>query len=426
MRIALLGTDIELAELVRSFPSSTEYVATYGCDADLAIPFRNPVPSHPLSDWPTLLNSPVLDGVIVGGTDAWTEAGIDRIRQLMQAEIPLLLPWPDGDPLAVYELDMIRQSSGAVLAVRAAHPHHPALKVIQSLAGDPTDPLAWDQLIIERHLPDCRRTVLLRQFAIDCDLIRRVAGELQSVSASGVQPDALHWPGFHANLNAARAATIRWNLNPESSAPAFRMVLLRGSRRAIWTAHADLTNSQVELDRFDSPGFPKAWPDWNPAQTIARTFSSTLHGTAPVPHWTDLCRCAEVVDGVERSLTRGRRIDLTGRTVTEQDAFRGVMSAGGCFLILVGLLFLIVFATFEGARIAHSGALRESAATHAAGAQSGPRDDGIATRPTPYWAILLAVPLVAFLMMQLLQLLIRKPADRADSAEETNFADSIN
>jgi hypothetical protein len=320
---------------------------------------------------------------------------------------------------------MIRQSSGTLLGVRAAHPHHPALTAIASLAADRSDRPGWDQLIIERNLPDRRRSVLLRQFAIDCDLIRRVAGELQSVSASGVQPADPQWAGFHANLSAARVTTIRWNLNPDNSAPAFRMLLLRGSQRAVWTADADLTHSQLDFSGFDLPDSSPSWPDWNPAQVIARTFSTMLHGAPPDPHWTDLCRCAEIVDGVERSLARGRRIDLTGRTVTEKDTFRGVMSAGGCFLILVGLLFLVVFATLEGARIANSGALRESAATHAAGPQSGQRDASISSRPTPYWAILLAVPLVAFLLMQFLQLLIRKPTDRADLADETNFADSI-
>jgi hypothetical protein len=101
--------------------------------------------------------------------------------------------------------------------------------------------------------------------------------------------------------------------------------------------------------------------------------------------WLAACRDREVAEAIDRSLARGRTIELFNEEHTEEDSFKGIMAMGGC-LLLVGALGVVFVATIvEGLRL--------------------PLRDWAVWR---YWPIYLLVPIAAFLMLQLLMLVVKK------------------
>src|SRR6185503_18285975 len=50
--------------------------------------------------------------------------------------------------------------------------------------------------------------------------------------------------------------------------------------------------------------------------------------------WLAACRDQEAAEAVDRSLARGRTIELFNEEHTEEEAFKGVMAMGGCLLLV--------------------------------------------------------------------------------------------
>ncbi|HEX5103277.1 MAG TPA: hypothetical protein VFV87_05675, partial [Pirellulaceae bacterium] len=101
--------------------------------------------------------------------------------------------------------------------------------------------------------------------------------------------------------------------------------------------------------------------------------------------WLDACRDQEAAEAIDRSLARGRTIELFNEEHTEEESFKGVMAVGGC-LLLLGALGVVLLATIvEGLQLP----LRDWAAWQ-------------------YWPVYLLAPIVVFLLLQVLQVAIRK------------------
>lgn len=408
MRIALLGTDGLTLELVRQLPAPIALVAIYD-DRPLAVGQAEfGALLRPAAAWTTILDRDQPDAVIVAG-GRWSDARVEQVRQLLQAEMPLLIAWTECDPLLVYELDMIRQSSGGVLAAIAPRSVHPAARLLAELIRDADRPVGeLEQLVIERLGRDRSRAQTLSQIAEDADLLRLILDRIQTVTASGVTAESTHWSSVGLQMTGLAGPPVRWNFTTAESGIAVRVSLLGSKGKWTWEC-----SEQGQASRVTRTGAETLeWPAWNWQHSVLDMFSEALRGAPPQPNWPQVCQAMEVVDATERSVSRGRRIDLTGRTVTEKDTFRGVMSAGGCFLIIATLLVVIGFAVIEGFRMANLGpsSAMPSAIDPETGRTMGP------TRPIPYWAIFLAVPMVSFLILQLLQLVIRKPRNDRKSA----------
>ncbi|MCH7751076.1 MAG: hypothetical protein IH898_02825, partial [Planctomycetes bacterium] len=115
------------------------------------------------------------------------------------------------------------------------------------------------------------------------------------------------------------------------------------------------------------------------------------HGGGSRSTWTDALQAMELADTIEISLRRGRMIDVHHQQLTEELAFKGMMSAAGCgvLLVLPPLLLMVGWlAELIGLPVAH------------------------------YWPHGLLALLAAFLLLQLLPKLLlhsteeHGPADR--------------
>src|SRR5207244_3847596 len=56
--------------------------------------------------------------------------------------------------------------------------------------------------------------------------------------------------------------------------------------------------------------------------------------------WLAACRDQEAAEAVDRSLMRGRTIELFNEEHTEEASFKGVMAMGGCLVLLVAICVL--------------------------------------------------------------------------------------
>ena len=52
--------------------------------------------------------------------------------------------------------------------------------------------------------------------------------------------------------------------------------------------------------------------------------------------WLAACRDQEAAEAVDRSLARGRTIELFNEEHTEEESFKSVMAMGGCLLLVIG------------------------------------------------------------------------------------------
>ncbi len=102
------------------------------------------------------------------------------------------------------------------------------------------------------------------------------------------------------------------------------------------------------------------------------------------------------------SLKRGRQIELFNTHPTETDAFKGVMSGAGCFLLLLTLGVIGLFFTFDTMRLSDLRDLHQTA-------QSIPTTNPILFRLWPVY------PLLLFLGFQFLRGII-KQAKRSSTA----------
>lgn len=471
MRIAILGLDPTTRELARTIAGSHATPASHSAaPADDPTSTPAPDPKHdqsatgfaltaiyddtvdaeiarqygcrhaPDSKWTELLEGSPVDAILVGGAN-WPEQRLEQLKQFLQSEIPVMVSWPHGDPLTVFELDMVRQSYGGLLTAVAPLGHHPAVEQLAALADAPDGPLGTiEQLVLERQLPDRSQTTVLARMSEDVDMLRRIVGHFTQVTATGVVADSESWGNLVVQGQSSQSVPVRW-IVPHAAQPwSFRLSLIGSKAQAIWECSLNEHESRLFCmavpsgspsppDQTNHEHLSRSWRDWPWPRVVLAQFAAAVHGAPPDPSWTEVCRASEIVDATQRSVARGRRIDLTGQTVTEKDAFRGVMSATGCFLLLACMLVVLGLAVVEGFRLANLGTYTGStgSGSSAGSVSSGsnpmpgsgsaapmPSAPESASRPTPYWAIVLAVPLVGFLFLQLLQLVIRRP--KVDSA----------
>ncbi|MBI3469100.1 MAG: hypothetical protein HY000_39350, partial [Planctomycetes bacterium] len=90
----------------------------------------------------------------------------------------------------------------------------------------------------------------------------------------------------------------------------------------------------------------------------------------------------ELAEGVERSLLKGRTIEIQREDHSEQGTFKGMMTSVGCGLLMISLLVVLAAALASG----------------------------LGFQQFRFWPYLLLGVLGAFLLMQLLQLVIPRGA----------------
>ncbi|MCI0359601.1 MAG: hypothetical protein L0211_14085 [Planctomycetaceae bacterium] len=414
MRLALLGVDDEALALVRwaVLRGGCQLVAAYDVgsrSADVAAIS----PGVVLDDtWESLVLGTQADVVIVarGQAGLAAETGIadderraEQLRKLAQAAVPMLVICPACEAIVGFEVEMIRRDSRGVIVPYVPGQQHPLVLELAAATswgeGSPigaSSPIGKvEQITFEREQADRSRPVVMAQFARDVSILRQLIGVVQSISATGpatvpgrdpLGPMSKELPSLanlSVHLSGDEGLTAHWSIRPALSQEGGRITVIGEKGRVVLNMPA---SGDWTLDRGDSPvGARPA----EPHHEAAEVFSLLSHAASGVRYdeneWLAACRDQEAAEAIDRSLARGRTIELFNEEHTEEESFKGIMAMGGC-LLLVGALGVVFVATIvEGLRLP----LRDWAAWQ-------------------YWPIYLLAPIAVFLMLQLLQLVVKK------------------
>jgi len=386
MRFGLLGIDGQVAAVLRAALARGDEVVA-ACDvADDARGGVVPATVRRVP-WEFLMDAAACDAVIVGG-DGWNESRAEAVKKLVQAGRTLVLSQPlELSMLWAYELDMIRNDSGARLVPVLPDRLHPFVVRLRrdieaAVAGG--GPLGQIETVeMTRRLADRSRSNVLEHLARDADLVRVLVGDPQRLSTLGGAAADAAWATLAVGFTGADAVPVRWQVaRGDDDALVIAVVGTRGTRT-------------LELPSGDGLASTSAGPDGGERLEFdrGRAILGVLDGAAPgavkPAAWDDAARGIELAETVPRSVAKGRAIDLHQEEFSELGTFKGTMASLGCGLVLAGLLVLVL-ATLVG------GIAREA-------------KWGFGERIAGAWPVAVLAVLGLFLALQLLPLLMAAP-----------------
>jgi hypothetical protein len=415
MRLGLLGWDDTIRSVAQAAIAGGDRIAL------AAVPRPDDAAGLPGAPawchWERLLDAAETDAILVAAAD-WDDQRAEAVKTLVQIARPLLLAFPPTlSMLWAFEIEMIRADAGGPIIPFLPDRLHPFIKRMRAelegcLAG--TSPLGIaDAITIERPLADHSREAVLQAFARDADLLRVIAGEPTRLATIGGR-HAGGLAGLTVECGGADGIPSRWQATrPSGAEPSARLSLV-AERGTIAIEIPPVTAGTPDEARavweFEGAGRSERAP-FAPAAEMLEVLRDAVEGSmpagcdscpsrSPLPAatWPEAARLVELAETVPRSLARARAIDLHQEEFSEIGTFKGTMASLGCGLVLAALVILVLATLMAGIAREAGWALGERLASA--------------------WPIIVLVVLAAFLMLQLLPLLIgpsRRPGQHETS-----------
>ncbi len=417
MKLALLGIDDDALELLRWAVSEGghELVAAYDI-GERAAEVQAIAPHVRLGEsWEALVLGSTAEAVIVGrgGAGLADETGIadserrdEQLRKLAQAAVPMLVVCPACEAIVGFEIEMIVRDTKGVIIPYVRDAEHSAVRSLADIIswgeGSPLGQI--EQIALEREQADRSRQAVLTQLARDTTVLRQLIGTIRSVSASGPATNLGRDPlgprpkeppplaNLSVHFTGDNGLSARWMIGPALATPTARITVIGQRGKAVlhmpsgqdWSL--EIGGDNMTGESFSAqPEVSSVW--WKLSHAI-----STDEFNDPQA-WLAAARDREAAEAVDRSLARGRTIELFGEQHTEEESFKGVMAMGGCLLLVLALAAVGLAVIVEGLRLP------------------------IRNWPAwKLWPVYLLAPIAAFLLLQLLQFAIRREAPGALSS----------
>ena len=200
-----------------------------------------------------------------------------------------------------------------------------------------------EQVSLERHLVDRGPAAVKAQFARDADLLSAVlAGDLTHLGAmAGGGTDLVRKPQ-RADVGPQRRAgplvgragrSRRLRAGWWSSPRVAGRCMTHAGRGGPW---------QMEFETGARAGRAAVARRLGSGRAHAlEQLRAAIAGQAVRPDWLDAARSIELAETIDRSLARGRTIELHHEEYNEAGSFKSLMAASGCGLLLAGLLLLV-------------------------------------------------------------------------------------
>ncbi len=392
MELALLGSDYDTVSLTTAAHNLGHAIVWTG-DTDWArqefqLPWLTEQDQH--DNWESLLDSGFCDAVLVGRGSMPIALRQEQLSQLMKNGIAVLTSFPIFDSvLAYYEIDMVRNETGALLR------HYNPL----ANYGDQSN--SWlmrgreevgriEQVRWERPLEDRSRENVVRHFARDVAVLESVAGRLNRLGAHGSGDEAATYSGLSVQLIGKSEIPVQWSVRPAKSQVTSQLTVLaeHGEINASFSRSGQLVSMGADYDdgNADADSIQPA----DPCEREIEQLEKALTQGGPSSTWPEALHGMELADTIEISLRRGRMIDIHPQQLTEDLAFKGTMSAAGCGVLMILpplLLFLGWIAGLVGLPVAD------------------------------YWEHALLALLSLFLAIQFLPKLLADPKSETDAAD---------
>ena len=400
MQLGLLGSDAETLAIARAVDRSPAHALIGVYQPQEHVPeLRKLIQpgGEWTDDWESLLHDDRVDAVVVAGSNS-DPSRDDQLRKLVQAAKPLLVIHPACEAIIAFELDMIRQDTQAVLIPYRPWRWHPALmQLVESIADGQASAIGRiEQVTLDREMEDRQPQTVLAQLARDAGILHPLLGRIERVSAMGGD-QSRQFTNLTVTLSGQEGRIARWTVHPATERPRARLTVVgtAGSSRLEMPQELQQWKSVDEVDGLES------WVRWDPALTALAALEQAIETNADDTDWLEAIRELEIVDGVERSLRRGRTIELLDQRPQEEGTFKGVMAVGGCGLLLLTLMILIVGSVVEGLQLPRHRPLQDGTAT-----TDGSLAETTSVEPGyPVWLRLWPVyPFGLFLLLQLFRL----------------------
>jgi myo-inositol 2-dehydrogenase/D-chiro-inositol 1-dehydrogenase len=358
MKLALLGADANTLAIATAIAARRQDKLLVVCEFD-GNPFARPLSQRgllapELHDWDTLLDAGYVDAVIVAHS-ADEDRRAEQLRKFAQAAVPVLASHPlFSSMLVYYELDMICRDTHGLMLPYLPERWHPAIVELARLCQPQSDgPIGeLEQLVFERHLVDRDKTAIRGQFARDVDLLRAIGGDVARIHAMGPAAGSTSYGNLTVQMSGASSLLVRWSVAPAEDHPTGRLTLVGSAGRAVVTMPGETAAASApawgfELSVAGSRLERQLSKDWNPADAALDGLAEALGGRSIKPDLLDAARSAELTETIDRSLKRGRTIELHYEEYSEASTFKGTMAAVGCSLLMVGLVLVVVVGVLE-------------------------------------------------------------------------------
>ena len=365
MNLAILGTDSAVLVFIEAAVSLGHQVVWLGdVRAEDAVALRRLCPTLTgESNWEIVLDHALADAVIVGQGTQHESERCERLKRLVADGISTVVAFPfSTSVLPYYELDMVRREMGGILLALGAWTQAPPLKQLADLIRDghadvgQVRSLSWG-----RQLATSDRETVLGALAVDVEALLGLVGNITKVSAFGPVHNSDDLAGLSVQLQGPSKIPVHWSAARDSGETAATLTLI-GDKGQLEVAipHFAKADSKANLDPWilenvSDRGVPvkRLASHDGPLQTCARldqavharatgqTSTTGKTSTTGEVDWDSTVKTMEIVDAVQMSLQRGRTVAVHHQQLTEQLAFRGMMSIFGCGLLLLGFLILL-------------------------------------------------------------------------------------
>ncbi len=369
MNLAILGTDPTVLVFIEAAISLGHQVVWLGdMRPEDTVALRRLFPTLTSeSNWEIVLDHALADAVIVGQGTQHENERCERLKKLVADGISTVVAFPfSTSVLPYYELDMVRRETGGILLALGAWTEAPPLKQLADLIRDghadvgQIRSLSWVRQLAT-SLTTSDRAAVLGSLAVDAEALLDLVGNITKVSAFGPVHDSDDLAGLSVQLQGPAKIAVHWSAARDSGETAAILTLV-GDKGQLEVAIPHLVNAEgkanldpwilenvadrgVSVKRLDSHD--------GPLQTCVRldqnvhahaTGETSTTGKTPTTgevDWDHAVKAMEIVDAVQMSLQRGRTVAVHHQQLTEQLAFRGMMSIFGCGLLLLGILILL-------------------------------------------------------------------------------------
>lgn len=347
MRLGLFDVDAQLVQLARAAAQSKEHAVSLFCEpGEHSEEILRLFPAASLvADWESLLVPGEFDVLVVGCSDRQSSTREELLRRAVQEAVPLVAVQPAAESLLMHELAMIQSDTRSPLAVWNESCDHPAAQRLRERAAG----RRIAQINVLRSLAEPSRRAVFTQLARDAELLQSLAGQLDRVTALG-PASGEKIMSLAVTFAGASDALIQWVLQPASDAPSGRASVIGGGQKftlqfappgAAWQFHEEPTTA-------DDSG-PAESIDAGDAMLQAIEHAMAADPTSPllIGRWKEACYAAELAEGAQQSLRRGRTIQLHFEEHSEEQTFKGVMAIGGCLVLLLILSVLAASAVID-------------------------------------------------------------------------------
>jgi hypothetical protein len=337
MRLALLGIDSAVIELVAAAQSAGhEVVCAYLDEGGPALQVMAPS-VQPEEHWEGLLYRSDVSAVLVARGDH--DARAEQLRKLAAEQKAMLLSHPvHSSMLLHFELDMIRQESGCRLVPYIPSRWNGATHELKSLV-DAGELGALEQIVVERSMTTRTRQEVQRLFALDVDLLSNLAGPWSKLGALGSGQGAARYANLGVQLAGPRGVVARWSLQPgeidqarlEARGTQGRATVRMPPAGAAW---------ELLVEGRSGTGPPRCFPADDVPRKAIEALQLAVRGQYSPDMWLEASRSVELAETIDRSLDRGRVIELHHDDFSEESTFKGTMAAMGCGLLLVAAIVM--------------------------------------------------------------------------------------